>query len=120
MGKALHCSAIWSLLRQNIANGNSLAGILGIQREWEEQRRQWREEHERATSPESMSMKWRYFRIVCTWVGIGALVKLALFQAVGAAREHAMLAENVHESQLVKNGARLDVTRRSKQGKADR
>jgi hypothetical protein len=69
-------------------------------RDWDERQRRWRAEHEEATSPRSMSIKWGYMRTVCMIIGLGAVLKLALFNAVGAARERALLgqAENGHMS----------------------
>ena len=63
-------------------------------REFDRMRREWRRQHEEdmRETPESEDRKWFYLRLVCAWVGLGAVVKLAAMQLAFVARERALAA----------------------------
>ena len=41
-------------------------------------------------TPFTQARKWSYFRLVCVWVGIGSLVKLAALRMTYVAREQTL------------------------------
>jgi hypothetical protein len=66
---------------------------------------------------ESRDRKWYYFRLVCAWVGVGGVLKLATMQAVHVAREAELRrlkteAVSMSEGGLLSPVAQEDLKRR--------
>ena len=74
-------------------------------REFERLRREWRREHDEdmKDTEASRERKWLYFKLVCAWVGLGGVFKLAAMQMAYEMREQEMRARA--------NGERTDESR---------